>query len=141
MKYELAMDADRLISYLSEVFPQSESHGFEIENLELGKISVSAKIRPEHLRPGGTVSGPTMFALADIASYMLVLSHIGEVALAVTTNLNINFLSKPDGDLVSEARILKLGKSLAVCDIEIFQREEMRLVAHATSTYSIPPKR
>ena len=80
-----------------------------------------------------------MFTLADCASYLLVLAHIGKVALAVTTNLNINFLSKPTGDLVADAHVLKLGKRLAVCEILIRSKVNNSLVAHATSTYSLPP--
>ena len=141
MSYTLVMDGPEVSSYVSEVFPQSDHYGFRVEQLEPGRIVVGMKISDEHLRPGGTVSGPTMFALADCASYLIVLSHVGKVALAVTTNLNINFLSKPEGDLKAEARLLKLGKRLAVCDIEIRSRETETLVAHATATYSIPPAR
>ncbi len=99
------------------------------------------KVNEKHLRPGGTVSGPTMFTLADCASYLIVLAHIGKVALAVTTNLNLNFISKPEGDLVADATLLKLGKRLAVCEISIRSRADNALVAHATATYSIPPNR
>ena len=141
MNIKLAMSAEQVSAYVSKVFPQSDQYGFNVERLEAGKIWVSMEITNAHLRPGGTVSGPSMFALADCASYLLVLSHIGEVALAVTTNLNINFLSKPEGDLIAAARLLKLGKRLAVCDIEILSKQEQNLVAHATSTYSIPPNR
>ena len=99
------------------------------------------KISSKDLRPGGTVSGPTMFTLADCASYLVILAHIGKVALAVTTNLNINFLNKPaETDLIARAKLLKLGKRLAVCDIELRSRGEEKLVAHATATYSIPPR-
>ncbi len=140
MNYTLAMDAQEVSSYVSEVFPQSDQYGFTVDSLEPGRITVGMAVAEIHLRPGGTVSGPSMFALADCASYLMVLSHIGKVALAVTTNLNINFLSKPTGDLVAEAVLLKLGKRLAVCDIEIHSKTDRVLVAHATATYSIPPR-
>jgi len=140
MGYTLVMDGQEVSSYVSEVFPQSDRYGLTVEHLEPGSITVGMKISEEHLRPGGTVSGPTMFSLADCASYLIVLSHVGKVALAVTTNLNINFLSKPQGDLHATARLLKLGKRLAVCDIEIRSKETATLVAHATATYSIPPR-
>lgn len=136
---KLMMNASEVEAYINEVFPQVESYGFRIENLELGKISVSMKIADEHLRPGGTVSGPTMFTLADCASYLIVLAHIGKVALAVTTNLNINFISKPEGDLIADTQLLKLGKRLAVCEVSIRSKANNTLVAHATATYSIPP--
>lgn len=141
MVLQLQMDAQEVSSYVSEVFPQSDQYGFMVEKLAPGKISLGMKISDQHLRPGGTVSGPTMFAMADCASYLLVLSHVGKVALAVTTNLNINFLSKPEGDLLADANILKLGKRLAVCEITIRSRNDRTVVAHATATYSIPPAR
>jgi len=140
MAYQLIMRADEVSAYVSEVFPQSDQYGFVVESLEPGKISVSMRINDQHLRPGGTVSGPTMFALADCASYLITLAHVGKVALAVTTNLNINFLSKPEGDLFATANLLKLGKRLAVCDVAIKSQADETLVAHATATYSIPPR-
>lgn len=95
------------------------------------------------LRPGGTVSGPTLMALADVAMYVVLLSAIGPVGLAVTTNLNINFLSKaPAGhDLIAEGRLMKLGKRLAVGEVILCSAAGPEPVAHVTSTYSIPPKR
>lgn len=92
------------------------------------------------LRPGGTISGPTMMGLTDFAMYVAVLASIGPVPLAVTTSLNINFLRKPaQRDLIAECRLIKLGKRLAVGDVGIFSDGEEEMVAHATSTYSIPP--
>ena len=89
------------------------------------------------LRPGGTISGPSMMTLADVALYIAVLSAIGPVALAVTTNFSINFLRKPQpGALIVDASLLKLGKRLAVGEARIFSGDE--LVAHVTATYSIP---
>ena len=138
---ELKLNADEVSTYVSEVFPQSDQYGFKVDGLSKGKITVSMTVRDEHLRPGGTVSGPTMFALADCATYLMVLSHVGRVALAVTTNLNINFLSKPPshGRLIAEGTLLKLGKRLAVCEVSMFSDSDETLVAHATATYSIPP--
>jgi len=95
----------------------------------------------KHLRPGGTISGPAMFALADVALYVAILGQIGRVSLAVTTNLNINFLRKPDPrDLIGEARLIKLGKRLAVGEVAIFSDGRDELVAHAVGTYSLPGK-
>ncbi|MBY8975547.1 PaaI family thioesterase [Rhodobacteraceae bacterium NNCM2] len=94
-----------------------------------------------HLRPGGTVSGPSMFTLADCAFYVAVLAMIGREALTVTTNLNINFLRKPEAvDLIGEARILKLGKLLATGDVTLYSEGSDKPVAHATTTYAIPPR-
>ena len=95
----------------------------------------------KHLRPGGTVSGPSMFALADVCLYIAILAQIGPVALAVTTNLNINFLRRPSpGDLVADCRLLKLGNRLAVGEVFLHSQGEDEPVAHATGTYSIPPR-
>ena len=95
-----------------------------------------------HLRPGGTVSGPAMFALADVAIYLAILSRIGEVALAVTTNASIDFMRKPAAgrDLLAECRILKLGRSLAVGECLIFSEGASEPAARCSMTYSIPPK-
>ena len=97
--------------------------------------------QPQFIRPGGTISGPTMMALADFAMYVGVLASIGPVPLAVTTNLNINFLRKPEArDLIAECRLLKLGKRLAVGEVAIRSDGVDEPVAHVTSTYSIPSK-
>ncbi|KXF77675.1 hypothetical protein ATN84_10040 [Paramesorhizobium deserti] len=106
-----------------------------------GTASMRLEADERHLRPGGTVSGPTLFALADITAYVAILAHIGPVALAVTTNLNINFLRKPaSGRIDATCRILKLGKRLAVVEVSMTSVADGELVAHATATYSIPPK-
>ena len=93
-----------------------------------------------NLRPGGTISGPTLMAMVDFGFYLLLLARLGPVALAVTTNLNINFMRKPEpGDLLGEGRLLKLGRTLAVGDFTIWSEGKKDPVAHATVTYSIPP--
>ncbi|WP_417596369.1 PaaI family thioesterase [Oceanospirillum sp.] len=111
---------------------------------EMGKNSAVMRLDVDdaHLRPGGTVSGPTMMALADICLYVAILGQIGPVALAVTTNLNINFLRKPEPAkaMIAEARLLKLGKRLAVGEISIYSEGDDEPVAHVTATYSIPPR-
>ena len=140
MSFKPVMSAEEVQSFVSEVFPQSDNYGFEVTELKPGEIKLAMPVDDSHLRPGGTVSGPTMFALADCAAYLLTLAHIGKVALAVTTNLNINFLSKPEGDLSAEGKLMKLGKRLSVCEISIFTASDHRLVAHATATSSIPPR-
>ena len=94
------------------------------------------------LRPGGTVAGPVMMGLADAAFYALVMANVGLVSLAVTTNLSINFLRKPGpGNLYCKAKLLKLGKRLAVCEAVLYTEDmgSEEPVAHATGTYSIPP--
>ena len=111
-----------------------------IEDAWHGGCRVRRRFNEKSLRPGGTISGPTMMALTDFSMYVAVLASIGPVPLAVTTNLNINFLRKPSQrDLIAEVRLIKLGKRLAVGDVEIYSDGEDEMVAHATSTYSIPP--
>jgi uncharacterized protein (TIGR00369 family) len=129
-------------AYLQEVFPQADvGETFVVEEVSEQGARIRLRFDDKHLRPGGTISGPTMFALADIGLYVAVLGRIGRVALAVTTNLNINFLRKPPAaDLIGEARLLKLGKRLAVGEVSIVSAAEDELVAHAVGTYSIPAR-
>src|SRR5262245_34089848 len=123
-------------------FPQvfhSES-GLAIEALWDCGCRVRQAFRAASLRPGGTISGPTLMALADFTMYVAVLAAIGPVPRAVTINLNINFLRKPGPrDLLAEARLLKLGKRLALCEDTIRCDGDEEPVAHVTATYSIPP--
>ncbi|RCW85421.1 PaaI family thioesterase [Phyllobacterium bourgognense] len=138
----IAMDVEALTSFLEREFPQVNAEGMAFTVTDAGDGYVSMRLDPSdrHLRPGGTVSGPTLFALADIAAYVAILAQIGPVALAVTTNLNINFLRKPEsGPVDAKATILKLGKRLAVVEISMTSGSTSELVAHATATYSIPP--
>jgi uncharacterized protein (TIGR00369 family) len=143
---EPVMSVDELRAFFVEAFPQAlGTSGDEtlVEEISAGRVLVRRRVSDVNLRPGGTVSGPTMMALADHAMYAVILGHIGPVALAVTTNLNINFLRKPGlRDLLAEGRLLKLGKRLAVGEVTLFNEgEEDDPVAHVTSTYSIPPNR
>lgn len=136
------LNAEEVSDYVHTVFSEADRYNWSVEEVSDGAISVKIITSKSDTRPGGTVSGPTMFALADLAAYLLILSHIGKVGLAVTTNLNINFLNKPEpGTLYAEGKLLKLGKRLAVCEISIFSADKADLVAHATATYSIPPKK
>ena len=115
--------------------------GVSILEVRHGFCRVRQAFKPSSLRPGGTISGPTMMALADFAMYVGVLASIGPVPLAVTINLNINFLRKPAArDLIAECRLLKLGKRLAVGEVTIRSDGVAEPVAHVTSTYSIPSK-
>ena len=113
-----------------------------VEALGPKSATVRFRIGRQHLRPGDTVSGPALMALADVAMYAALLGEIGLVPLAVTTNLNINFLRKPEAkDVIAEAKLLKVGKQLAVGEVLLYSEGASELVAHATSTYSIPPRR
>lgn len=143
MKLNPIMNRDALNRFLDTDFPQIHTDGKVFDVTDVGPGTVVMRLAPNerHLRPGGTVSGPTLFALADVAAYCVVLAHIGPVALAVTTSLNINFLRKPEpGPLTCTCRLLKLGKRLAVIEASIFGQDGEDLVAHATATYSIPPR-
>ncbi len=136
------MDKEALSAFLAEVFPQVKSD-FVIEELAENTVTVRLKVEDRHLRPGGTVSGPTMFSLADVSVYMAILAMIGPKALAVTTNCSIDFMRKPaaGADLIAHCRLLKLGRILAVGDVLIRSEGMDAPVARATATYSIPPER
>ncbi|MFS2326416.1 PaaI family thioesterase [Brucella sp. H1_1004] len=134
------MSLEDLRAFMKREFPQLDE-SFEIVSLDNGSATMHLHADDQHLRPGGTVSGPSLFALADVTAYAAILGHIGPVALAVTTNLNINFLRKANpGTVEAVARILKLGKRLAVLEISMISSETGELIAHATATYSIPPR-
>ena len=139
---QLRMDAGALEVFLREEFGQVAAD-FAVERVDAGGVVLRLKVAERHLRPGGTVSGPNIFALADVAMYLAILSRIGPVALAVTTNCSIDFMRKPamGRDLLGEARILKLGRSLAVGDVLVFSEGAADPVARAGLTYSIPPVR
>ena len=110
-----------------------------IERLERGTARVRLKFQEGINRPGGTISGPAMMALADVTMYALVLSHDRTLKMAVTTSLNINFLRKPGpADLIADGRVLKLGRRLAVLEVAIFSDGEAEPVAHVTGTYALP---
>lgn len=137
----LQMTAAELQDFVSEVFPQVKDD-FVIEELEEMRVKVRMVIGEQHLRPGGTVSGPSMFALADVSVYLAVMAMIGPKALAVTTNSSLDFMRKPAAgvDLIAECRLLKLGKVLAVGDVLLFSEGMAAPVARAAMTYSIPPR-
>lgn len=133
--------ADALSAFLRAEFPQNRC---TLEALEAdGSVVVAHPVGESELRPGGTVSGPVMMTLADVALYVAILARIGIVPLAVTTNLSINFLRKPRADrrVVARCRLMKLGRTLAVGEVWIFSEGEDEPVAHATGTYAIPKDR
>ncbi len=133
------MNEQDLHEFLREMFPQV-GEDFEVMTLTDLGIDVRLKVRERDLRPGGTVSGPAIFALADVSVYLALLSRIGPRELAVTTNCSINFMRKPPrADLLARARILKLGNSLCVSEVEIHSDGADGMIAHAVLTYSIPP--
>lgn len=138
---EQKMTAEEINAFLDEHFPQAggRTRRFRVEAAWGRSIRMRMKFNDNMLRPGGTVSGPAMFALADVAMYAAVLALIGPKALAVTSNLNINFLRKPrPGDMLAEATVFKVGKRTAVGEIALRSEGDEELVAHATSTYALP---
>jgi uncharacterized protein (TIGR00369 family) len=135
-----AMTIAELHKWIAEHFPHAPAD-VQIEHLDDTTIRLRQATHVHNLRPGGTVSGPTLMAMVDFGFYLLLLGRLGPVALAVTTNLNINFMRKPEpADLIGEGRLLKLGKTLAVGDFTIWSEGKKEPVAHATVTYAIPPQ-
>ncbi|MBC7585263.1 PaaI family thioesterase [Tardiphaga sp. vice352] len=135
------MSVAELETFLHREFPQAFSTGdIAIESADGSSSLLRQTYNERMLRPGGTVSGPTLMALADFAMYVVLLSAIGPVGLAVTTNLNINFLRKgqPGQDVLAAARLLKIGKRLAVGEVTLLSGTSADPIAHVTSTYSIP---
>jgi uncharacterized protein (TIGR00369 family) len=136
------MSVPELEKFLHDEFPQAFRIGgdISIEHADGETCQLRQRYSEQMLRPGDTISGPTLMALADCAMYVVVLSAVGPVGLAVTTNLNINFLRKgaQGQDVVAKARLLKLGKRLAVGEVALFSGESPDPIAHVTATYSIP---
>src|ERR1700753_4084038 len=135
------MGVAELEAFLRVEFPQSFGNGdTRIETADGNACRLRQRYSDQMLRPGGTISGPPLMALADCAMYVVLLSAIGPVALAVTTNLSINFLRKgvPGHDVIAEARLLKLGKRLAVGEVTLLSASSPDPIAHVTATYSIP---
>lgn len=138
----LVMDATDLQAFLARDFGQV-AEDFVVDRVGPEGLILRLKVAGRHLRPGGTVSGPSMFGLADVAMYLAILAQIGPVALAVTTNCSIDFMRKPEAgqDVLAVARVLKLGRALAVGDVMLYSEGKPEPVARAGLTYSIPPDR
>ena len=131
-----------IVQFLQQYFPQSLEK-CEIEEVIEGGATMLWHVGGSDLRPGGTISGPTMMTLADFALYVAILGEIGIIGLAVTTNMNINFLRKPSGgvDLRGVCKLMKVGKALIVGEVWIYSIDQDEPVAHVTGTYSIPPQK
>ena len=137
------MSRDDIEAFLDREFPQMHYDGRTYFIEDVGPLSARMRMayHERHIRPGGTLSGPSIMALADLALYVAILAQIGPVALAVTTNLSFNFLRKPaQRDLIAECRLLKLGKRLAVGEVFVRSDGETDIACHATGTYSIPDR-
>jgi uncharacterized protein (TIGR00369 family) len=137
------MSVSELEAFLDREFPQIHHGGRTYRVESVGPLTARLRMdyHERHVRPGGTLSGPSMMALADLGLYVVILAHIGPVALAVTTNLSFNFLRKPgQRALIAECRLLKLGKRLAVGEVSMMSEGTTDVVCHATGTYSIPDR-
>ena len=136
----LKMNREELEVFLHETFPQV-AKDFRIETVAPNQIDVRLQVDHRHLRPGGTISGPSMFALADVSIYLAILAMIGPKALAVTTNCSIDFMRKPAAgvDMIAKAKLLKLGRVLAVGEVLMYSEGMADPVARASLTYSLPP--
>ncbi len=136
---EITVEAFNVI--VEEELPLAFELGVQATEIGAGVATLMIPYDAKMLRPGGTMSGPTMMMLADACMYAVVLSEIGIVKLAVTTNLNINFLKKPEPhNLIAKGSMLKCGKRLAVMAVDLYAEGSDDLIAHATGTYSIPPR-
>ena len=134
----MKMNAQEITAFLKAEFPQIDGD-FDVVSVDESEIVMRLKVEDRHLRPGGTVSGPSMFALADVAFYVAVLAHVGPKALAVTTNCNIDFMRKPaQTNMIGRARVLKFGRSLVVGDVMLYSEGLDKPVARASLTYSVP---
>jgi len=138
MSNQLKMSREEMVTFLEKEFPQYVG---EVVEVEPAHSLLRLPVDQEHLRPGGTVSGPTMMALADVALYVAILSKIGPVALAVTTDFTCHFLNKPQSGaaLLAHATLLKQGKRLIIGEVEIFSEGSDEPVAHVVASYSVPP--
>jgi acyl-coenzyme A thioesterase PaaI-like protein len=136
------MTTQELATFLQQIFPQARAERFTFDELRDSFLRFRFATTADDLRPGNTISGPTLMGLSDTGMYLAVLAMIGPVALAVTTSLNINFLRKPSlGELTVETTLLKLGKRLAVGEVFITSANVAGPISHATVTYSIPATR
>jgi uncharacterized protein (TIGR00369 family) len=138
---DIKLNVTELNAFVHEVFPQVANQVITEKVTDQGAI-VRWKVDDTNLRPGGTVSGPTMFSIADVAMYLAIISRVGKQALAVTTNCSIDFMRKPeaDTDLIAVCTLLKLGRVLAVGDVLVYSDGFDKPVARAGLTYSLPPK-
>lgn len=139
-KLEPVLDADGVNALLRRAFPGADqARTTTVAEVGPGRLHTIAPYREGLLRPGGVISGPTLMSVADSAAYALVLAHIGDQLMAVTSQLNMSFLrGAQPGDIHAEAELLRLGRRLAICDIRIWTEAPERLAAQANVTYAIP---
>lgn len=131
---------EEVVAFIAQEFPQTKC---TVEAVGNRGATVTHEIGPDELRPGGTVAGPVLMAVADVALYVALLGEIGIVPLAVTTSFTINFLRKPAADksIVGVCKFMKIGRTLAVGEVSLYSQGSAEPVAHVVGTYSIPPRR
>jgi uncharacterized protein (TIGR00369 family) len=133
------LNAQEVQDVIYQGLPEASEEGLRVEAVRRRRARVRSPFRPSTIRPGGTLSGPTMMGLADAAMYAAILGELGRVEMAVTQNLNINFLSRPaQKDLIADAVILRLGRRSAVLEVQLFSEGSDEMVAHVTGTYALP---
>jgi uncharacterized protein (TIGR00369 family) len=138
----VGLDAEGIQRFLEHHYPQALGFPVTVGEKVDRTLTLTLAVSDAMLRPGGTISGPTLMTLADVAMYFLILSELGSVALAVTTSLHIDFLRRPaKKPIVARAELLKLGRTLAVGRVVMYSEGDPSPVAHASLTYALPPKR
>jgi uncharacterized protein (TIGR00369 family) len=136
----MALNASEVQALIRAWVPMAEDIDLQVEAVREGYARIRIPFHEKSIRPGGTISGPTMMAAGDTAMYAAILGTLGKLSMAVTSNLNINFLQRPEpADLIAEGTILKLGKRVAFCEVEVRSDGVDELVAHVTGSYSLPP--
>lgn len=138
----LKLTAAEVEAVIKGGLPSATQGGFHVEEVRQGYARIRLPYSPWMVRPGNLVSGPALFTAADAAMYALVMAHIGPVVMSVTANMNLHFLSAaPMGDIVAEAKLLRLGLRLAVMEVSLFTGADKTFVAHVTGTYALPRRR
>jgi len=137
----MSLSAMQVENLIRQWIPMAEAMDLKVERIDNGHARIRIPFNDKNKRPGGTVSGPVLMAAADTAMYAAILGAVGEVAMVVTSNLNINFMQRPGQvDIIAEGKILKLGKRLAYCEVDIFTSASSELAAHVTGSYALPPE-
>ena len=136
----MSLNQQQITDLLQQHFPQIQDE-ISIDALNATEAIVRLSVNNRHLRPGNTVSGPSMFLLADVAAYIAILAQVGARTQAVTTSAHIDFLRKPQAhaDIIATTKVLKIGKHLAVVDVYLYSENDEHMVARANMTYSLPP--
>ena len=136
----MSLNQQQITDLLQQHFPQIQDE-ISIDSMNDQEATVRLSVNNRHLRPGNTVSGPSMFLLADVAAYIAILAQVGARTQAVTTSAHMDFLRKPQAqaDIIATTKVLKIGKQLAVTDVYLYSENDSNMVARAAMTYSLPP--